>query len=66
MDTHASYQPMPAPLRGLGAGFCLSRVFVRQFGGDLVLSSEGAMRGALAEYSLPIDPDIPERPLEES
>lgn len=54
---------MPAPLRGLGAGFCLSRLFLRQFGGDLVLSSNGSLKGATATLTLPLSPDIPERSL---
>lgn len=48
VDEQVSYQPMSSPLKGLGVGLSLSRLYMRQFGGDVTLSSEGLGKGATA------------------
>jgi pyruvate dehydrogenase kinase 2/3/4 len=37
LDDQQTYAMVRSPIRGLGVGLCLSRLHLRQFGGDLVL-----------------------------
>ena len=58
VDLQTSYQPVSAPLKGLGAGLCLSQIYARQFGGDVRLESSGLGRGVTCTILIPTSPDI--------
>ena len=58
----ATYQPMTAPLKGLGCGLCLSKIFMNQFGGDIHVISKGPGHGCKTSVILPKSADIPELP----
>ena len=55
LDAQTSYQPVSAPLAGLGAGLCLSRMYMRQFGGDVTFHSNGIGKGATTTIRLSRD-----------
>ena len=60
VDAQASYQPMSAPMKGLGVGLCMSKNYLTHFGGELMLvSTEG--QGTTATIILPKDTGIEER-----
>ena len=56
-ESQASYQPMSAPLSGLGAGLALSKIYCEIFGGAVRVASEGEGKGAqvIVEFSLDED-----------
>lgn len=58
-ESQASYQPMSAPLAGLGAGLSLSRVYCEMFGGVLNVHSAGEGKGCEVRIELPRDTSIP-------
>jgi signal transduction histidine kinase len=60
VDGQASYQPMSAPLKGLGVGLCISRTFVTHFGGQLTVTSLGKRKGTVVSLKIPKDIDISE------
>lgn len=57
-ESQASYQPMSAPLAGLGAGLSLSKIYVGMFGGSLTVSSPGLGLGAVVQVQLPRNDQI--------
>lgn len=58
VDAQASYQPMSAPLQGLGAGVFLSNMYLGLFGGKYLLASPGLDQGATATILIPRSIDI--------
>lgn len=60
VDGQASYQPMSAPLKGLGVGLCISRTFISHFGGQLTVVSKGRQKGTLASLKVPKNLNIQE------
>ena len=60
VDGQASYQPMSAPLKGLGVGLCISRTFISHFGGQLTVISKGKGQGTVVSLKLPKDINIQE------
>ena len=60
VDAQASYQPMSAPLKGLGVGLCMSKNYLTHFGGELILASTPG-QGTIATIVLPKDTSIEER-----
>lgn len=60
VDRNASYQPMTAPLQGLGVGLCLSSVYVSHFGGSLEVYSKGKDGGVTVTIRMPRSIDIEE------
>jgi signal transduction histidine kinase len=63
VDMQTSYQPVSAPLQGLGAGLALSKVFIEQFGGSMSHESvEGG--GTTVTVVLPRSTNIQEAEFE--
>ena len=58
MNSQTSYQPAPAPLRGLGVGLSLSHIYATHFGGDLIVTSDGVGLGSTVTLRMPRDNDI--------
>jgi hypothetical protein len=58
VKSQTSYQPAPAPLRGLGAGLCLSNIFATHFGGSLAIESGGIGKGTTVTLFIPRSTDI--------